>query len=370
MNTRQKQQTEFEASGDNIEVGTPENCPLDPSILASISEASDYVTKSIDSGLTAEVYQLTINSKKYTLKKKRASALVSNIDGKLSFLNEVQRRADFYKLKSTQDASEVLPNIVDTIYANYRLGIILSPWIEGKPLENLNKDIFKQILETTSLCEQYGLMEWDLCEGNILITEDGKVFLFDFGYMYPFNPLVDINSNGMSDPIFHSVERFETRFFFGWLLDRNNLSEDDKVALFFDLKSVAIDVFNKKISWLKASNASSEVIQHFQDIANIWAEALKNGNALRNLYKAESFRSHVLDIEDDLHGKSCTSKTLARIDYVLDSIANHYEFLSSNNCLFYGNAGKSQQNLIETYQQKHKLAQQHLIVQPHTSLKD
>ena len=149
MNTRQKKQTEFEASGDNIEVGSPENCPLDPSVLASITEASDYVTKSIDSGLTAEVYQLTVNSKKYTLKKKRASALVSNVDGKFSFLNEVQRRADFYKLKSNHDDRELLPNIVDTIYANYRLGIILSPWIEGEQLETLNKDIFKQILEKT-----------------------------------------------------------------------------------------------------------------------------------------------------------------------------------------------------------------------------
>ena len=70
MNTRQKQQTEFEASGANIEVGTPENCPLTPSVLASITETSAYVTKSIDSGLTAEVYQLTVNGKKYTLKKK------------------------------------------------------------------------------------------------------------------------------------------------------------------------------------------------------------------------------------------------------------------------------------------------------------
>nr|WP_319554171.1 phosphotransferase [uncultured Vibrio sp.] len=361
MNTRQKQQSEFEASGDNIEVGTPESCPLDPSVLASITEASDYVTKSIDSGLTAEVYQLTINSKKYTLKKKRVSALVSNVDGKFSFLNEVQRRADFYKLKSNHDDHELLPNIVDTIYANYRLGIILSPWIEGEPLETLNKDIFKQILETTSLCEQYGLMEWDLCEGNILINEDGKVFLFDFGYMYPFNPLVDINSNGMSDPIFHSAERFETRFFFGWLLDRNNLSEDDKIALFADLKSVAIDVFNKKISWLKANNASPEVTQHFQDIVNRWSAAFMSREALRKLYRAESFRSHVLDIEDDLHGKSCTSKTLARILSVSDSITNHYEFLKSNDCLFYGNAGKSQQDLLETYHQKYKLAQEYLL---------
>jgi len=361
MNNRQRLQADFEASGNNIEVGDPKNCPLHPSILANTTETSDYVTKSIDSGLTAEVYQLTINNKKYTLKKKRSSARVFNVDGELSFLNEVQRRADFYNIKSTQRSHDILSNIVDTIYANYRLGIILSPWIEGEPLKSLNKSIFEQVLETTSLCEQYGLMEWDLCEGNLLIDKNAKVFLFDFGYMYPFDPLVELNSNGMSDPLFHSVERFETRFFFGWILDKNQLCEDDKLILFADLKSVAIDVFSNKILWLKTNSASHEVIKHFQEIVDRWSLALKNRETLKGLYKAESFRSHVLDIEDDLHGQSCTRKTLARILYVLDSIVNHYEFLKSNNCFFYGNTGKSQQDLIETYHQKYKLAQEYLL---------
>jgi hypothetical protein len=33
-------------------------------------------------------------------------------------------------------------------------------------------------------------------------------------------PLREFNSNGLADPLFHFVERFETRFFFSWLMTR------------------------------------------------------------------------------------------------------------------------------------------------------
>ncbi len=63
-------------------------------------------------------------------------------------------------------------------------------------------------------------MEWDLCPGNLLM-DNGHLWLFDFGYMYPFQPLQSYNSNGLQDPLFHACERFETRFFFGRLLEEN-----------------------------------------------------------------------------------------------------------------------------------------------------
>jgi hypothetical protein len=44
------------------------------------------------SGLTGEVYRLRIAGKEYNLKKRRAVAGVANLNGQLSFLNEVQRR--------------------------------------------------------------------------------------------------------------------------------------------------------------------------------------------------------------------------------------------------------------------------------------
>ena len=30
-------------------------------------------------------------------------------------------------------------------------------------------------------------MEWDLCSGNLLVDRQEQLWLFDFGYMYPFD---------------------------------------------------------------------------------------------------------------------------------------------------------------------------------------
>jgi predicted unusual protein kinase regulating ubiquinone biosynthesis (AarF/ABC1/UbiB family) len=45
-------------------------------------------------------------------------------------------------------------------------------------------------------------MEWDLCNGNLLVDREEHLWLFDFGYMYPFDPLREFNSNGLADPFF------------------------------------------------------------------------------------------------------------------------------------------------------------------------
>ncbi|STV33016.1 phosphotransferase [Klebsiella pneumoniae subsp. pneumoniae] len=34
-----------------------------------------------------------------------------------------------------------------------------------------------------------------------------------FGYMYPFDPLREFNSNGLADPLFHFVERLRLALF-------------------------------------------------------------------------------------------------------------------------------------------------------------
>ncbi len=55
----------------------------------------------------------------------------------------------------------------------------------------------------------------------------------------------------------------------------------------------------------------------------------------------------VLDIEDDLHGQSCTLLTLQRIDWVINQLEQHYRFIADEGGLFYDNVGKSQQALAQ-----------------------
>ncbi|MFC3914841.1 hypothetical protein ACFOSS_15435 [Pseudaeromonas sharmana] len=361
VHARQQAQLAWDISGQNLIVGQREACPLPPEVLATLTAASPYVIQSFGGGLTAQVLRLSIDGREYTLKQKRAEARVQNIDGQTSFLNEVQRRADFTRLKADPVWAARLQHIVPTLYADYRLGIILSPWLPGAPLARFDTAIFRQILQTVVTCEEAGLMEWDLCPGNI-IDDDGHVWLFDFGYMYPFDPLREFNSNGLSDPLFHACERFETRNFFGWLLKQSVQQPNaESLALFRALKEVAVEVYQHKLCWLQQQEASAVVCDWVRDITQRWQAALVDDEALAALFEIEYFRSQVLDIEDDLHGKSCTELTLRRFAVVEQCLQQRYAALQQGGALFYDNAGKSQAELLTLYRHKRALAEQYQL---------
>ena len=203
-------------------------------------------------------------------------------------------------------------------------------------------------------------MEWDLCPGNIL-EDQGNIWLFDFGYMYPFDPLTQFNSNGVSDPLFHACERFETRNFFGWLLRQASMTEAEQLALYRELKVVALEVYQQKLNWLQQHQASSLVCQWVSGFIDQWQSALGCDEALRSLFEVENFRSQVLDIEDDLHGKSCSAFTLQRLDFVERCIRERFAALQQGGALFYDNAGKSQQELLALYADKRRQVLQYQL---------
>lgn len=357
MNNRQRQQQMFDESRQNLIVGFEKDCPIPPRQLTDIDNSSPYVVQSFTSGLTAEVFHLRIHGTDYTLKKKRAQSKVKNLDGKYSFLNEVQRRADFSRLKKHSSDYQY---IVDTVYADYRLGIILSPWIEGEPVADLHPLHLEQLYSTLLACEKAGLFEWDLCSGNLLIDNHGQLKLFDFGYMYPFDPLTELNSNGLNDEIFHLSERFETRFLFGWLLEKN-LKAEQQLSLYKQVKKIALCTYENKRQWLRENQAVSAVLDQTERIILQCKTALKDQASLQQSFLLDSFRSYVLDIEDDLHGKSCTAGTLQKIEAVQRAILKDFLLLQQQGMLFYGNKGLSQQQLIESYRSKEQQAKSYLI---------
>ena len=355
MNLRQQQQQAFDRSGEPLIVGNVSHCPLPPETLAALGPDSPYVVQVYGSGLTGEVYRLRIAGKEYNLKKRRAVAGVANLNGQLSFLNEVQRRQALQQLKDDPVTAPRFTHIVPTLYADYRLGILLSPWIDGEPIHQLTPPLIAQLFTTLEACEEQGLMEWDLCSGNLLVDRQEQLWLFDFGYMYPFDPLREFNSNGLADPLFHFVERFETRFFFSWLMTRIPDAEQ-QLAQYREMKRLAVESYRRKLVWLRARRADPLVLAHFQQLTARWESALADPAALSRLFAVEAFRSHVLDIEDDLHGQSCTLLTLQRIDWVINQLEQHYRFIADDGGLFYDNVGKSQQALLSSYAQKRQQA--------------
>lgn len=137
---RQQTQQAFVDSGKNIQIGSLQGLSSTLEQLKNTNAESNYVVEVFNTGLTAVVYHLKIDNQHWTLKQKRKVSLVNNIDGQTSFLNEIQRRQDLSKLQ--QQKKECFKHIVDTQFASFIDGIILSPWIVGNPLSILNQDLF------------------------------------------------------------------------------------------------------------------------------------------------------------------------------------------------------------------------------------
>lgn len=350
---RRKNQLSFIKSKSELEVGSLEKLPLSEEELQKIDETSNYVVKVFDSGLTAIVYKLNINGRLYNLKKRRDKILVQNVDGQTSFLNEVQRRYDFYNLKLKN--REGFSGIVDTIYASFNKGFILSPWIEGEHITEWNNKRYESLFNTLLNMECSGLFEWDLSSGNLLCTGD-DVILYDFGYTYSFDPLTQFNSDGLASPLFHMAERFESRFYMQYLMDLElDTNKETMLNAYREEKEAALKIYKSKLDYIKKNDGSKQVIEWLFKIILSWENGLSSINKLEELYKLESFRSYVLDIEDDVSGQSCTKNTIKKMNNVLKLIEENYEFLRNNNGLFFGDDKLDKSQLIRKYKEINQL---------------
>jgi hypothetical protein len=353
---RHAAQFAFVASGADLVVGSTDRLPWTAEKLAALQAGDAPVRQRLDGGLTALVYRLDDGHREWTLKRARAQALVHNNDGQTSFLNEVQRRADLQALKRQPGGEERWAAIVDTEYAAYRQGIIVSPWIDGQPVQHWDERRLAQLFDVACALWTEGLFEWDLCSGNIL--DDGRrLRLFDFGYMYRFDPLRHFNSagSGTDQPMFHPAERFETRNHAAYLLTLAQHHGEDAALQAFRLeKAVALAAYRRMRSTIAARGAAAVVLDWLDALIHRWAAALQ-GSA-EALYRSELWRSHVLDLHDDLSGGSCTPMTLRRVDWLLDSLTHHHDALRAGEAFFAGDEHRSRDALIHHYRQQRALA--------------
>ncbi|NVO06187.1 MAG: hypothetical protein HXX19_09795 [Rhodoferax sp.] len=353
---RQAEQLAFVASQAELEVGSLADFPMDATALQNLQASDPCVEAVIDSGLTARVLRLCVAGGRWTLKQARAEARVRNVDGQTSFLNEVQRRADLAQLQSGGAADPRWAGLVRTVYASFRKGVILSPWIEGRHIDHWDARQLRQVLELACALWLEGLFEWDLCRGNLL--DDGhQVQWFDFGYMYRFDPLRQFSSagNGSDVPLFHPAERFETRCLCAALLAlEQSQGTHAALALFRMEKEIALEVYTQLRTSLAARGGSARVLAWLDGITGRWAQALRGD--LASLYLAENWRSHVLDLDDDLRGQSCTPLTLRRADWLLAALQQHEGALRAQQALFWGDEGRDAAALHAKYQDQRRAA--------------
>ena len=198
-------------------------------------------------------------------------------------------------------------------------------------------------------CGWRGCSSGDLCRGNLL--DDGaQVRLFDFGYMYRFDPLRQFSSAGQGTdvPLFHPAERFESRCFCAHLLEQEQGSGTDAALALFRLeKAIAVDTYRGMRSRVAQRGASADVLAWLDAITSRWEQALRGD--LASLYLAESWRSHVLDLDDDLRGQTCTPMTLRRADWLLAALDAHEPALRAQNAFFWGDEHRDAGTLRERY---------------------
>jgi hypothetical protein len=353
---RRERQLALVAAQPEITLGTPGDCPLPPAELHALGRHHPAVRAVHESGLTAVVYKLHAQGRDWAVKQARPRSLVQNVDGQTSFLNELQRRAEFAALKALPGGATRWRGIVDTVYASLRQGVVVSPWIAGDAVHSWSERSLAQLFDTGRELVRAGFFEWDFCPGNVL--DDGRqVQLFDFGYMYRFDPLRHFNSagTGTSVPQCHLAERIETRHVFGWLLTLEQTQGLGAALSAFRMeKAIALDSYERLRSELAQDGALPIVLAWLDAIVARWRNAL--GGDLAGLYLQEGWRSHTLDLEDDLHGQTCTPGTLARADWLLTALRDSHAALRNHAVFSTDDAVCSRSELLLRYQHKRTLA--------------
>jgi hypothetical protein len=355
---RQQRHLEQLQSATELTLGNEEGLPWRIAELAAITGREPFVVATIDSGLTAKIYHLRSAGGDFALKLARTECLVRNVDGHTSFLNELicRQRIDFMRADTNAFAA-----VTKTYAASLRQGVLLTEWVDGESIQHWDRRRLQQLFAAGCELLQAGMFEWDFCPGNLL--DDGeRIRLFDFGYMYVFDPLRQFNSagNGDSQPMFHLAERFETRNYFAYLLQLEIEQGMDAALSAFRLeKEVALEAYQSLRHQLLQRGATAMIADWLQAIVTRWSDALTHD--LYSLYLQEGWRSHVLDLDDDLRGKTCTPTTLQRGEWLLHALQHHHDELRALDAFFWQDRERNQQQLVAAYREHLALARRYQI---------
>lgn len=267
---RQARLLQMLESKEEIRIGRERDCPLPLPQLVRLTEDHPDVVKVYGHGLTAEVFHLKVEGHHWCLKRCRQDSLVANVDGKTAFLTELERRREIESLRELHPT--ILSNVVCTSFGSARAGVLVSPWLRGEPVRTLCERNLAQMLAVEAELARWGWFDWDPSPGNLL--DDGQhISVFDFGYMWPFDPLHEFNSNGLTDPDFHVPERLETRTLSGLWLD-----EADPLPLFRRWRELCLAWARGELQYLSREGASAPCWRGCRDW---WGSGVRRWQATR-----------------------------------------------------------------------------------------
>lgn len=352
---RRIKQLEQLNSGEEICFGTLENLSITIDELLSIQKNSPVVEEFFGGSATADVFRLNINGNLYTLKRKKSVIQVATIDGQVSFMNEVQRRVELEELKKQGTFPKLSKNLVETIYASFNHGIILSKWIEGSHVKIFNREIIDNLFETIYNLEINGFFEWDLAPGNIIV-KDNNIKLYDFGYMYKFNPREEYNPDGNEFSHLYGISVFEIRSFYTWLIGIESQGIEEVLNELQIEKECALKYSIKKYEWLKENNADNNILEWQQSIIDELNWCLESKNNLKELYISEKFKCFSYDVDADIRGEWCTQNTLYKIDEIIKSLEENYELFKKKGVIYSGYEDLTKKEIIVEYKKNRENA--------------
>ncbi|HOT74222.1 MAG TPA: phosphotransferase, partial [Candidatus Wallbacteria bacterium] len=158
------------------------------------------------------------------------------------------------------------------------------------------------------------------------------------------------------------VERFETRSFMQYLMDIED--EKGRAAALEEYrmeKELAVEYYHRTLSWLRSNRADQGIINWKTGIIGLWENGLENHAALEKLYALESLRSYILDIHDDVGGRSCTLETLKKADRVISAFESGAAALSGIPALSWGDEKLDRAELVYKYRRLREKAVEYQI---------
>lgn len=304
---------EFLQTGQNLTIGSLESLQLTEDDLKALGEPHGPTVEAVKPKRGPLVlFVIKHHGHLYEVR------LLQDKDTDHQFLHECMIRNHLTKVPSER----VQESVVQTLAMDYQAGYIVSPVQETTPLTppgfagyetfyNLLWDLERSQLFATQLSDKTLAMQGD----HIVMT--------DVAHLVPFNPLTDYNDQGLVLPQAHMVERFEKQF----LIDAwGTMETSDSVQAVIEnikiAKAAMLIVYMNKLRYVQTNGGSVTITAWMTGLIDDVKKYLVGPDELWQEYMTNRYRGYVKDMVDELDQPSITSKTIAKLDFLIQYAQN------------------------------------------------
>jgi hypothetical protein len=304
---------EFLQTGQNLTIGSLEELQLTKDDLIALGEPHGPVIEAVKPkrGPLA-IFVIKHHGHLYEVR------LLQDKDLDHSFLHECMIRNHLTKVPSEM----VKERVVRTLAMDYHDGYIVSEVQETTPLRPpafVGYEAFYKML-------------WDLERSQLFATElspttlamqGDHIVMTDVAHLVPFNPLTDYNEQGLVLPQAHMVERFEKHFLIdAWGIMETTDSIQAAIENIKIAKAAMLIVYMNKLRYVQSNGGSVTITAWMTGLIDEVKKYLVGPDELWQEYMTNRYRGYVKDMVDELDQPSIHSKTIAKLDFLIQYAQN------------------------------------------------